>query len=433
MQKYQIIPRRFRPKRFSEVVGHEAVLTTLKNSITQNRLGQAYLFSGARGCGKTTLARLFAKSLNCSARTADAEPCNQCQSCREIQEGASLDILEIDGASHRGIDDIREINETAAYAPSKGRYKIIIIDEVHMLTKEAFNALLKTLEEPSENAKFFFATTEPHKIPPTIISRCQRFHLSRLPETTIAEKLRRIATELQIAIEDGALLQVSQLSEGSLRDAESLLDQLISFGQTPITLDLTRSVFGLLSLAHLTELDLAIQTQNFEKGLEIAHMLYASGTSLSALFDSLYTHFHAYLLAHLAQKNGLPHTKDQCLYILDLLIQWEQQMAKNPFKEIHLQMLFLHLVRSKNRTTLDQLVKRLTQLESPSPTPIVAAAPPAPLPTLIMKEKAPLPSPPKVEPKAESKVEPEKPKGHPSKYDTLLRFAAVELEGTVQN
>jgi len=368
MQKYQIIPRKFRPKRFDEVAGQEAIVTTLKNAIAQERIGQAYLFCGARGCGKTTLARLFAKALNCVHLSQDHEPCNECTSCLEISEGRNLDIFEIDGASNRGIDDIRQINETVGYAPNKGPYKIYIIDEVHMLTKEAFNALLKTLEEPPKNVKFFFATTEPHKVPQTIISRCQRFNLGRIREKALIEKLKRISTELNVDIEEDALVQISHLCEGSLRDAESLLDQLICFGKSPITLDLTRDVFGLISNQHLFDLDEAIHTQNLEKGLELAQKLYESGKDLGAAIDSLLEHFRTYLLialGHPAQEayQKWHYTKDQCLTILDTLMQWQQHMLKTPFKHIHLEMLLLNLVRTFHRIPLDNLVQRLLDLE----------------------------------------------------------------------
>ena len=185
---YQIIPRKYRPQAFSSIIGQEAIVITLKNAIRLKRLAHAYLFSGSKGTGKTTLARLFAKALNCKHLDQDGEPCNQCPSCLEITSGHSLDVLEIDGASNRGIDDIRQINETIGYAPASGEYKIYIIDEVHMLTKEAFNALLKTLEEPPPHVKFFFATTEPHKVLPTILSRCQRFDLNRIPEEAMQQK-----------------------------------------------------------------------------------------------------------------------------------------------------------------------------------------------------------------------------------------------------
>jgi len=223
MAKYQVIAVKYRPQSFADVIEQEGVVTTLKNAIRLERIGHAYLFCGSRGTGKTTLARLYAKALNCSNRTSESEPCNRCSSCQEIQSGRSLDVIEIDGASNRGIDDIRNINETVGYAASSGKYKIYIIDEVHMLTKEAFNALLKTLEEPPPHVLFFFATTEPHKVLPTIISRCQRFDLKRISPEKIIQKLATICTDLDIDMAEEGLRTVAIYAEGSMRDAESLL------------------------------------------------------------------------------------------------------------------------------------------------------------------------------------------------------------------
>lgn len=217
MQKYQVLARKYRPQSFQDVVGQEVVVTTLKNAIRLSKVAHAYLFCGGRGTGKTTLARLFAKALNCEKLNCDQEPCNQCSSCLDIMAGQSLDVIEIDGASNRGIDDIRQINEMVGYVPSHGRYKIYIIDEVHMLTKEAFNALLKTLEEPPPQAKFFFATTEAHKILPTIISRCQRFDLGRISITQITSKLEQIAKDLQRDVDADALHKIAELPIISLK------------------------------------------------------------------------------------------------------------------------------------------------------------------------------------------------------------------------
>ncbi len=446
MEKYQIIPRRFRPKRFSDVFGQDATVTTLKNAITQGRIGQAYLFCGSRGCGKTTLARLFAKSLNCTELKEGFEPCCTCSSCVEIAEGRSLDVIEIDGASNRGIDDIRQINETVGYAPNRGTYKIYIIDEVHMLTKEAFNALLKTLEEPPRHVKFFFATTEPHKLPPTIISRCQRFNLTRIPEKALVEKLRLICTSLDIAAEDEALLQISHLSEGSLRDAESMLDQLICAGETKLTFDGVRAIFGLLTQDLLAKLDDTIQTHNLESAVALAREFYESGKDIGAAIDSLLEHFRTYLAIQLGEpargiykKWASGYTKEQCLLLLDKLIQWQQSMQKTPFKQIHLEMLLLDLTRSLRKISLESLVGRLIELEARLKSGEVVEQIPEPIKVEPKVAESIKVEPKIIEPIQEKpkivepiKEEPKTPKQHPSKYDTLIRFAAVELEGSVK-
>lgn len=431
MEKYQIIPRKFRPKQFSDVFGQEATVTTLKNALTQHRIGQAYLFCGARGCGKTSLARLFAKSLNCTELVNGYEPCNTCSSCLEISDGRSLDVIEIDGASNRGIDDIRQINETVGYAPNSGTYKIYIIDEVHMLTKEAFNALLKTLEEPPKHIKFFFATTEPHKLPATIISRCQRFNLGRIPEKALVEKLKKICTNLNITAEEEALVQISHLSEGSLRDAESMLDQLICAGQTPITFDSVRLIFGLLTQDLLSKLDETIQTRDQSQAIALAREFYESGKDIGASIDSLLEHFRTYLLIQLGKpahgiykKWASKYPKEHCLLILDKLIEWQQSMQKTPFKQIHLEMLLLDLTRTLTKVPLESLVQRLLDLEANLKNEV---------PQQVIVDKEPEPQQIVVEEEIVIPIKEEPKKQHQRNYDTLIRFAAVELEGSIRS
>src|SRR5437016_5003716 len=250
---YQVIARKYRPQRFADVVGQEHVTETLSNAINRKRIAHAYLFVGPRGTGKTTIARIFAKCLNCtggpSATFPDDDP-----RCQEITEGRSLDVLEIDGASNRGIDEIRELRETAKYAPSSSRFKIYIIDEVHMLTKEAFNALLKTLEEPPAHVKFMFATTEPEKVLPTILSRCQRFDLRRIPASLIIQHLAWIAKQEKVEIDEPALYAIARGADGGMRDAESTLDQLISFCGDKIVEADVLSMFGLAARSQILSL-----------------------------------------------------------------------------------------------------------------------------------------------------------------------------------
>ncbi len=386
---YQVIARKYRPQTFSSVVGQESIVTTLKNALSLGRLAHAYLFCGCRGTGKTTLARVFAKALNCSHPTEDLEPCNACCSCLDINAGRSLDVLEIDGASNRGIDDIRQINETIGYAPASGKYKIYIIDEVHMLTKEAFNALLKTLEEPPVNVKFFFATTEPHKVLPTIISRCQRFDLNRISFEALKNKLTWIASDLNVACEEEVISIVANLSEGSLRDAESMLDQIICYAEHPITAAKVATTLGLVPRSTFFSLDAAFEKQTLSFAFELAGDIFASGKDLSHFIDNLIEHYRSLLKLKLNAPIAFPtvrlkeqyttssslYTEEQCLYILDFLIQWQQQISKTPFKRVSLEMILLHIIRSKYRLTLPSLVKRLHELSQEKPQEIPEVSP----------------------------------------------------------
>ncbi|MCI0382735.1 MAG: DNA polymerase III subunit gamma/tau [Chlamydiae bacterium] len=426
---YQIIPRKYRPQSFKEIICQEAIVTTLKHALKSNHLGQAYLFSGSRGTGKTTLARLLAKALNCHQLDEDFEPCNSCTSCREITSGCSLDVIEIDGASNRGIDDIRKINETTHYATSSSKFKIYIIDEVHMLTKEAFNALLKTLEEPPLNVKFFFATTEPHKVLPTILSRCQRFDLKRIDPSKIVEKLKRISQELKIIVDEDVLWKIGEISDGSLRDAESILDQLICFGTPPIQMDHAEKLLGLTPKSLLFQLDEAIFHGRIEFAFALSETLFSSGRELVTFLDHLMDHFRIYLSLKLNQKISFlgeeetkkykehlqMYSQEDCLYILDLLIQWTTTWAKNAFKRVQFEILLLHLIRAKSRISIDVLVQRLCALEQEMKPPVVDTSSPLPIPLPALEN--------------EKKPKPEK---HPSHYDTLIRFAAVELNGNIE-
>ncbi|MGP8234943.1 MAG: DNA polymerase III subunit gamma/tau, partial [Limisphaerales bacterium] len=250
---YQVIARKYRPQRFADVVGQEHVTQTLSNAIAQNRIAHAYLFVGPRGTGKTTIARIFAKCLNCTNGPAVEFPDDDPR-VKEITEGRAMDVMEIDGASNRGIDEVRELRETVKYSPASSRFKIYIIDEVHMLTKEAFNALLKTLEEPPAHVKFMFATTDPDKVIPTILSRCQRFDLRRIPSALIVKHLSEIARRENVSIDEAALHAIARGADGGMRDAESTLDQLISFCGREIAEADVLSMFGLAARSQILAL-----------------------------------------------------------------------------------------------------------------------------------------------------------------------------------
>ena len=249
-----VLYRKYRPRKFSEVVGQEHVVKTLTNSILGNNISHAYLFSGPRGSGKTTLARLFAKSVNCENR-AGAEPCNKCSSCLEIMENRSIDLIEIDAASHRGIDDVRELREGVKFAPAKSKYKVFIIDESHQLTKDAANALLKTIEEPPAHAVFLLATTEAHKMIPTIVSRCQRFDFRRLQTSEIIKKLEFIAKKESVKFDESALALIALNARGSFRDAESLLDQCMNFsrGTDSVSAREIKDLLGIVEVGQIAE------------------------------------------------------------------------------------------------------------------------------------------------------------------------------------
>src|SRR6266850_5520931 len=292
---YQVIARKYRPQRFSDVVGQEHVTQTLSRAIEQKRIAHAYLFCGPRGTGKTTIARIFAKCLNCTGGP-NANFDDQDNRCREIAEGRSLDVLEIDAASNRGIDEIRGLRETVKYVPASSKFKIYIIDEVHMLTKEAFNALLKTLEEPPEHVKFMFATTEPEKVLPTILSRCQRFDLRRIPAALIVKHLAHIAKLEKVKVDAAALYAIARGAEGAMRDAESTLDQLISFCGDKIEEPDVLSMFGLTAQGQILELSRAVLAGEISPALHQLNELAQHGKDLGRLLSDLLNHFRNLLL-----------------------------------------------------------------------------------------------------------------------------------------
>ncbi len=376
---YLVIARRYRPQQFADVIGQDAIVRTLKNALQSGRVCHAYLFAGSRGTGKTSIARLYAKALNCSSLLASGEPCNTCPSCVEITEGRSLDVQEIDGASHRGIDHIRALTESASYAPSCGRYKIYLIDEVHMLTKEAFNALLKTLEEPPPSVKFFLATTEPHKIPTTIISRCQRFNLRRLSQEAIVSKLQRIVTDMNVRAEEAALHRLAGYADGGLRDAESLLDQVISFSEGHIREEIVEEVFGIAPIDWLLELDRAIATADISVAYTISDRVFHEGKDIGHFIDDVTDHFRSLLLlklripspslaigteAHKAMcASAALMSQEHLLELLNILAEAQRTLKTAASQRFLLEWLLLNIVRIQRKVPLPLIARKLFELQ----------------------------------------------------------------------
>src|SRR5260370_474919 len=288
--EYTVLARRFRPQSFGEIVGQEMIAQALRNAISSNRVAHAYLFTGARGVGKTSTARILAKSLNCP-QVVNGDPCNQCEVCRGISTGSDVDVIEIDGASNRGIDEIRTLRANVNIKPMRCRYKIYIIDEVHMLTKEAFNALLKTLEEPPANVKFIFCTTDPQKQPDTILSRCQRFDFGTIATATIGQRLTEIAALEGVAVDPQAVQLVARRAAGSMRDSQSLFDQLLAFGGQTIGAADVHRLLGTAPDERLVDLGQALVTRERSRVLELFEAALQSGVQISELTDQLLAFF----------------------------------------------------------------------------------------------------------------------------------------------
>jgi DNA polymerase-3 subunit gamma/tau len=390
---YQVIARKYRPQRFADVVGQEHVTQTLSNAIAQNRIAHAYLFVGPRGTGKTTIARIFAKCLNCTdgpkVDFADDDP-----KAREITEGRCMDVLEIDGASNRGIDEVRELRETVKYVPASSRFKIYIIDEVHMLTKEAFNALLKTLEEPPAHVKFMFATTEPEKVLPTILSRCQRFDLRRIPSALIVKHLQEIAIKEDVRIDDAALFAIARGADGGMRDAESTLDQLISFcGKTIAETDVL-SMFGLAARSQILELAAAVMAGETETALRLLNDLAHQGKDIGRLVSELLGHFRNLLIfqvsrgdlrmieaseaeaAALKEQSARLHT-DALTRMMEVLTDCEGRLRDTTSKKILVEVALLKMIEARDAVSIDTVLKQIQQLRSGAPAASRPAAAPA--------------------------------------------------------
>ena len=300
---YIVLSRRYRPKSFNEIVGQKHVVATLVNALQSDRVAHAYLFAGPRGVGKTSMARILSKALNCQKGTTGT-PCNKCSTCNSITNGNDIDVLEIDGASNRGIDEIRNIRQNVGYAPAVSKHKIYIIDEVHMLTKEAFNALLKTLEEPPEHVKFIFATTSPSRVPDTVQSRCQRFDFKNISIADISDRLAQICKSENIAAEEEVLQSIAKYARGGLRDSESILDQLASFCHEKITLRDVYDIFGVVSEEKLSGLINSFTEKKPELSIEIFHGIMEGGRDIEGFIDQLLLYIRDLLLVSVCKKEN---------------------------------------------------------------------------------------------------------------------------------
>lgn len=410
---YQVLARKYRPQTFKDVVGQEHVVQTLTNAISSGRIAHAFLFVGPRGIGKTSIARILAKALNCpGGPKADFDPKNPV--CQEITEGRSMDVLEIDGASNNSVDEIRELRENVQYAPTSGKFKIYIIDEVHMLSASAFNALLKTLEEPPAHVKFIFATTEAHKVLPTILSRCQRFDLKRISENDLVKQLKFIAQSEGITVSNDALKLLARNAEGGMRDAESAFDQLISFCGNTIEEKDVLEIFGLTGTQEIVDLAQAIQSGATESALKQVRALVARGKDLSRLTQELLRHFRNLLvfvispqlsaeeldpddLHHFQNLQPLP-SESLILAFTEELVRVEEKIRFALVKEVLFEVAIIRLCQQHQKISLEDVIKQLSGGTIPpqaiaTPKPVFVPTTPRPEPAPMIAAPTPRSSP----------------------------------------
>lgn len=375
---YRVLYRKWRPQTFDDVSGQEHITSTLKNEIVAGRLNHAYLFTGSRGTGKTSCAKILAKAVNC-LDVHGGNPCGKCEVCRGIDDGSILDVVEMDAASNRNIDDIRQIIDEVQFKPAKCKYRVYIIDEVHMLTTQAFNALLKTLEEPPEHVVFILATTEVHKLPQTILSRCQKFEFHRIPPRAIADRLLFVAQQEEVTLSDSAAMLIASVADGALRDGLSLLDRCIAIS-SDIDEDVVRNAAGLARKTYLYELVNCVINKNTAKSLEIIDRLYGESKDMARLCDELVAHFRALMLIKSVRnpRDILVMSEDEfeeaqtqsdylsladIVYYMDVLSRAYQRMGKGTGDRTELEMAMVKLACSELDGTYEALTQRVSALE----------------------------------------------------------------------
>lgn len=376
---YIVFARKYRPKDFDEIIGQDHITTTLKNAIKQKRVAHAYLFSGPRGIGKTTTARILAKALNCE-KGPTPNPCNKCISCREISSSISMDVIEIDGASNRGIDEVRQLRENVKFAPTHGSYKLYIIDEVHMLTQEAFNALLKTLEEPPSHVKFIFATTRPNKVIPTVLSRCQRFDFRRISVADMVAKLKEIAKNESIKVDEETLFCIAREAEGSLRDAEGILDQLNTFCGGQIKKDYITHILGTVSENILEDFIQIIIRHDTPAILKFTDNLINEGKDLSFFLQNLIGYFRDLMVAKLCANPeslidaGKPaierlvnyakgFSQEELFYINNILINTYESVRRSASARAIFELAMVKITKRQSIASLDEALEKIQELE----------------------------------------------------------------------
>ncbi len=411
---YQVLYRKWRPQTFSDVSGQEHITTTLRNELKEGRLNHAYLFTGSRGTGKTTCAKILAKAANC-LNLQDGNPCGECEICRGIDDASIFDIVEMDAASNRKIDDIRQIIDEVQFKPASCKYRVYIVDEVHMLTTEAFNALLKTLEEPPKHVIFILATTEVHKLPQTILSRCQRFDFHRIPPRAIADRLLFVAQQEEINLSDSSAMLIAGVADGALRDALSLLDRCIAINPD-VTDDVVRTAAGLAGKEYLYELAVCVINKNTSKALEIIDRLYSESKDMSRLCDELVSHFRALMLIKSVSKprdilvmsdSEFEEAQTQSdylsvadiVYYMDVLSRAYQNMGHGTGDRTELEMAMVKLSSPELDATTEALTARITALEKAVKKGITVNYTPT-----ESKPQQPITEEPKPEPKQEPKV-----------------------------